>query len=174
MIKLDTWITQFGVWTQKLCKLQVSDSCCAEAVGRPASPRPAGLTPLQNTSYLATRPLGTLQWTPTYWIYKQIQKLWLKGLAHGLKDPFAALTEISWPGAPLWTSCSVWSRRWWNGGPRSANSRPADLQFSALNHCNLHRHLDKIRSVHEKGGCKQRKSQADRPKRGRLAPLAAS
>ena len=35
MIELDIWFTQFGVWMQKLCKLQVSDSCCAEAAGRP-------------------------------------------------------------------------------------------------------------------------------------------
>ena len=42
MIGLDIWFTQFGVRTQKLCKLQVPDYCCAEAAGRPASPRPAG------------------------------------------------------------------------------------------------------------------------------------
>jgi len=64
MIKLDIWFTQFGVRTQKLCKLQVPDSCCAEAAGRPASPRLAGPTPFPSTSFLATRPLGTLQWTP--------------------------------------------------------------------------------------------------------------
>jgi hypothetical protein len=64
MIELDTWITQFGVRTQKLCKLQVLDSCSPEVAGRPASPRPAGPAPQPNTSCLATRPLGTLQWTP--------------------------------------------------------------------------------------------------------------
>ena len=36
MIELDIWFTQFGVRTQKLCKLQVPNSCCAEAAGRPA------------------------------------------------------------------------------------------------------------------------------------------
>ena len=35
MIELDIWFTQFGVRMQKLCKLQVSNSCCAEAAGRP-------------------------------------------------------------------------------------------------------------------------------------------
>ena len=35
MIELDSWFTQFGVRMQKLCKLQVPDSCCAEATGRP-------------------------------------------------------------------------------------------------------------------------------------------
>ena len=36
MIELDTWITQFRVWTQKLCKSQVSDSCCVRLqAGRP-------------------------------------------------------------------------------------------------------------------------------------------
>ena len=96
MIELDTWITQFGVRTQKLCKLQVSDSCSAEVAGWRA--------PLPNTSRLATRPLGTLQWTPMHWTYNQTQKILPKGLALGLKDPFAALTEIFWPGAPPWTS----------------------------------------------------------------------
>ena len=57
-------VTQFRVRTQKLCKSQVSDSGCAEAAGRPASPRLAGPTPFPSTSFLATRPLGTLQWTP--------------------------------------------------------------------------------------------------------------
>ena len=47
MIELDTWITQFGVRTQKLCKSQVSDSCSAEVAGRRA--------PLPNTSRLAIR-----------------------------------------------------------------------------------------------------------------------
>ena len=104
MIKLDIWFTQFGVRTQKLYKLQISDMCCAEAAGRPASPRPAGPAPLPTTSCLATRPLGTLQWTPMHWTYNQTQKILPKGLALGLKDPFAALTEIFWPGAPPWTS----------------------------------------------------------------------
>ena len=36
MIELDIWFTQFGVRMQKLCKLQVSDSCRAEAAGWPA------------------------------------------------------------------------------------------------------------------------------------------
>jgi len=36
MIELDIWFTQFGGRTQKLCKLQVSDSGCAEAAGRQA------------------------------------------------------------------------------------------------------------------------------------------
>ena len=51
MIELDIWFTQFGVRTQKLCKSQVSDSCCAKAAASP--------TPLPSTSFLATRPLGT-------------------------------------------------------------------------------------------------------------------
>ena len=51
MIELDIWFTQFGVRTQKLCKSQVSDSCCAKAAANP--------TPLPSTSFLATRPLGT-------------------------------------------------------------------------------------------------------------------
>ena len=79
----------------------------AEAAGRPASPRPADPAPLPNTSCLAKRPLGTLQWTPMHCIYKQIQKLWPKGLAHGLKEPFSALVEIFWTGVPLWTSCTT-------------------------------------------------------------------
>ena len=37
MIELDTWFTQFGVGTQKLCKLQVPDSGCAEVAGRPGT-----------------------------------------------------------------------------------------------------------------------------------------
>ena len=69
--------------------------------------RPTGPAPLPNSSCLATRPLGTLQWTPMHCIYKQIQKLWPKGLAHGLKEPFSALVEIFSTGAPLWTSCTT-------------------------------------------------------------------
>ena len=45
MIELDFWFTQFGVWTQKLCKSQVSNSYRAEAAGRPAWSRPAGPAP---------------------------------------------------------------------------------------------------------------------------------
>ena len=37
MIELDIWFTQFGVRTQKLCKLQVPDSGCAEVAGRPGT-----------------------------------------------------------------------------------------------------------------------------------------
>ena len=37
MIELEFWFTQFVVRTQKLCKLQVSNSCCASC-------RPADLT----------------------------------------------------------------------------------------------------------------------------------
>src|SRR6185312_1765134 len=94
MIELDIWFTQFGVRTQKLCKLQVSDSCCAEATGRPASPRLAGPTPLPSTSSLATGPLGTLQWTPMHWRYKQIQKIRPKGLSNGRLGPFSVSKHI--------------------------------------------------------------------------------
>jgi len=130
MIELDIWFTQLGVRTQKFCKLQVSDSCCAEAIGRLASPRLAGPTPLQSTSFLSTRPLGTLQWSPMHWILKQIQKIWSKGRAHGLKDPSVVLAEIFWIGAPIWTSCTLWSICRWNGGPRYANSRPAGVPYN--------------------------------------------
>ena len=44
---------------------------------------PAGPTPFPNTSFLATRPLGTLQWTPMHWIYKQIQRIQPEGFHHG-------------------------------------------------------------------------------------------
>ena len=115
--------------------------------------RPAGPATLPNTSCLATRPLEALQWNPMHWTYKQIQKIWPKGLAHGLKDPFATLTEIFHPGAPPRTSCTRWSASQWNGGLRCANSKPS----------NLHRHQEEIRSVHEKVGAKRRKSQAGRP-----------
>ena len=37
----------------------------------------------------------------------------------------------------------------------------------------LHRHLDKIRSIHEKGGCERRKSQAGQPGRGLPASLCS-
>ena len=49
---------------QKLRIPKVSGLCRAEVAGQPAPPRPAGPTPLPSTLYLATRPLGTLQWTP--------------------------------------------------------------------------------------------------------------
>jgi len=135
--------------------------------------RPAGPAPLPNTSCLATRPLGTLQWTPMHWIYTQIQKLWPKGLAHGLKDPFAALTQNFWPGARLWTSCTHWPASPWNEGPKRANSRPAGQQISALMPSNLHCHLEKIRSIHKKVGTKRRESQAGQPRGGRPAPLCS-
>ena len=49
--------------------------------------------------------------------------------------------------------------------------RPTNCQLQT--DATLHRHLDKIRSVHEKGGCERRKSQAGWPGRGRPAPLCS-
>ena len=172
MIELDIWFTQFGVRTQKLCKSQVSDSCCAKAVASP--------TPLPSTSFLATRPLGTPN-VPlcTGYTRKYKRYVWKAFTMDRTATTRNKLNKIQ--RNQVWLICDdhpLHNESLLDGF--GGNSRLACLtqdgqpsNSTRWTQATINRLQEEIRSIHEKVGAKRRKSQAGQPGRGRPAPLCS-
>jgi len=87
-----------------------------------------------------------------------------KGLAHRLKDPPSTLTLIFWPETTSLDFIHMLIKKSVKRRAKTCRTqagRPTNYQLKTK--ATIHRHLEKIRSVHEKVGTKRTKSQAGRP-----------